>query len=347
MRGRAIATRVLPTGGRNRGRSIATAARLLREGCLVAFPTETVYGLGAGVFNRRALERLFRVKGRPRDNPLIVHIWHLDQIWRLVETIPVMFWVLSERFWPGPLTLVLRKSRAVPDVVTAGLPTVAIRMPDHAVARALLKETGVPVAAPSANIAGRPSPTRASHVLEDLGGKIAAVLEGGASRIGVESTVLDISGRRPLLLRPGGTTREELEAALGMRVVSPRGSRLGPRSPGMKYRHYAPRAAMLLFEGGRPQVLAGMRSACRGLLRRGIRAGVLCEGSAASGFRGADVASLGGGGAERAARRLFTGLRMLDGRGVEVILCQGFPEERLGHALMNRLRKAAGRRIRC
>lgn len=336
----------LKTNRTSRKRSITTAARLIREGKLVAFPTETVYGLGANVYDVKAVKNIFRVKGRPSDNPLIVHIWSLEQMWGLVESLPVMFWVLADRFMPGPFTLVMKRSSLVPDVVAAGLPTVAIRMPDHPVAMALLREAGVPIVAPSANLSGKPSPTTALHVREDLDNKIAAILDGGPCRIGVESTVLDISKRAPVILRPGGVTKEEIEKVLRMKVRLARSSQKRPSSPGMKYKHYAPKAEVILFEGARKKIFSAMKRMQHQLSARGIATGVMVEERASHLFRDGVLFSLGDEKARSAARNLFDGFRTLDRKKVKVILCQGFSEQKMGHAVMNRLRKAASKRIR-
>lgn len=339
-------TKFLKTSGPVRARNIRTAAQLIRGGGLVAFPTETVYGLGASTFSIRAVKEIFRVKGRPQDNPLIVHVWSFDQAWILARSIPVMFWVLAEHFLPGPLTMVLKKSDRVPDIVTAGLDTVAIRFPDHPIARALLREAGVPIVAPSANLSGAPSPTTAQHVGEDLDGKIAAILDGGPCKIGVESTVLDITHRLPVILRPGGVTREQLEEVLRMRIRVARTTHLRPASPGMKYRHYAPKAEVVLFEGKAKLALRAMKTYAEQASGRGMRVGVMAEGPASAAFSKYHFVSLGTSGAASAANRLFDAFRILDRRNVSAILCQGFSEEAIGSALMNRLRKAASRRIR-
>jgi L-threonylcarbamoyladenylate synthase len=247
---------------------------------------------------------------------------------------------------PGPLTLVLRKSAALPAAVTAGLPTVAVRMPDHPIARALLREAGVPVVAPSANLSGKPSPTTALHVQEDMEGKIAAILDGGRCRIGLESTVLDITGRQPVILRPGGISQEEIERALHVRVRAAASTHRKPRSPGMKYKHYAPKAELVLFEGERRSVVRAMRQSLHDLARSGKNVGVMAEDGASGVFGRALFSSLGKGGAAAAAHNLFAGFRSLDRRNADIILCQGFPEGSLGSALMNRLRKAASRRVR-
>jgi len=339
-----VKTRILKTKDRNRRRNIKAAARLLRKGELVAFPTETVYGLGANVFDPRAVRKIFRVKGRPADNPLIVHVWSIDQVHFLARSLPVMFGVLAARFMPGPLTVVLRKSEAVSKEVSSGLSTIAIRQPDHPVARALLKEAGVPIAAPSANLSGKPSPTKAAHVLEDLDGKIAAVLDGGPCRIGVESTVLDLTRRRPMILRPGAVTQEELEEVLETRIAVARNRRVRPPSPGMKYAHYAPKAEVIVVEGKKGEIVSAFRHLHRTMKRSRI-VGVMAEESLLRLFPSVPTFSLGRD-VVSAARNLFEGFRAMDRRNVNVILCQGFPEEQMGLALMNRMRKAATRRLR-
>lgn len=246
---------------------------------------------------------------------------------------------------PGPLTVVVRRSVMIPDVVTAGLSTVGLRLPDHPVARRLLAEAGVPIVAPSANLSGKPSPTHPQHVIEDLSGRIDAILAGGRCRVGLESTVLDITRPVPVILRPGAVTREEIERVLDRKIRVARPSHKRPASPGMKYKHYAPNAELILFEGKRPAVLSAMASAARAANARGLRTGVMVEDDFLMRFSGCTTSALGGH-AQHAARRLFEGFRALDARKVDLILCQGFDEQDIGHALMNRLRKAATRRIR-
>ncbi len=339
-------TRYLRTNGASRARNIRVAARIIRSGGLVAFPTETVYGLGANAYNTRAVKRIFRVKGRPSDNPLIVHIWSLQQIHTLATRLPLLFWRLAQEFMPGPLTIVVRKAARVPSFVTGGLTTIALRMPDHPVAYMLLRQANVPVVAPSANLSGRPSPTTAQHVREDFDGKISAILDGGRCKIGLESTVVDLSRGAPVILRPGGITREQIEKALMMKVRVVKHARKRPRSPGMKYKHYAPKAEVILFEGGAAAILREMKRTARKMLADGTKVGVMYEEKGRKHFEGCLFVSLGQEGATSAARNLFSGFRHLDGRGVEVILCEGFPDRLAGTALMNRLRKAASRRVR-
>jgi L-threonylcarbamoyladenylate synthase len=337
-------TQTLSCSRGSRERSIARAARLIRKGELVAFPTETVYGLGANAFDPAALRKIYRVKGRPSDNPLIVHISSRSQVARLADPIPLMFWVLADHFLPGPLTIVMRRAASVPRSVSSGLSTIALRMPSHPIARRLLKEANVPIAAPSANISGRPSPTSARHVLEDLRGKIAAVLDGGSSTIGVESTVLDITGRTPTILRPGGVSQEMLEEVLHLRVANARANVKRPASPGMKYRHYAPKAEVVVYEGEHKRaIIRAMRQAVS--RRKGERIGVMAEEEFRRLFADAEFFSIGSG-ITGAAKELYNGFRELDRKNVSTIYCQSFPDRGLGRAFMNRLRKAAARNIR-
>jgi L-threonylcarbamoyladenylate synthase len=251
------------------------AAALLRAGEAVAFPTETVYGLGANALDANAVDKIFRAKGRPSDNPLIVHIAHRKEVDKLAQVVPPLAERAMAHFWPGPLTVILPCTAIVPMNVTAGLDTVGIRMPDHVIAQQLIDAAGVPIAAPSANSSGRPSPTTAAHVLEDLTGKIAGVVDGGASGVGVESTVVDFTGPVPMILRPGGVTREMLEEVLGdVRIDPSLEQGVGqPKSPGMKYTHYAPHGEMSLVDG--PQAVAVMQGLVHKAHESGRKVGVL------------------------------------------------------------------------
>jgi L-threonylcarbamoyladenylate synthase len=329
---------------------IARAAATLRSGGLVAFPTETVYGLGVNALDRDAVLRLFTAKGRPSTDPLIVHVTRLDAIPPLVSSLPADVGRLAERFWPGPLTLVLPRSRIVADEVTARLDTVAIRIPAHPVARALIEAAGVPVAAPSANLFSRPSPTRAAHVMEDLAGRIDLIVDGGQTIVGLESTVLDLSSTPPTILRPGAITLEMLRA-----VVPDAAQRMGVRqpaataaaSPGLLEKHYSPRAALTLYEGpgAVAQLTRDAEAACRGGRRVGLlvtkgdleaHTGLICE---------CDVRELGPD-LQSAGRQLYDSLRQLDAAGVDVILARAFPStEGLGAAIDDRLRRAAAGRV--
>ena len=326
--------------------AIREAARLLRSGSLVAFPTETVYGLGANALDPGAVAGIFAAKGRPADNPLIMHIWHSDQLEGLCE-IPPLARELMDAFWPGPLTLLMPRTPRVPDIVTASLPTVAVRMPSHPVAAALLQACGVPVAAPSANRSGKPSPTTAAHVLADMAGRIPLILDGGPCQVGLESTVLDTCHGVPTILRPGGITKEMLEAVIGEVRVA--GSVLQPLrpgekalSPGMRYRHYAPEGEITLVEGPEDRVLAALQTLCREAEQAGRRPCVLCFSQHVHALSGCHPHDLGGiGDAETVAHRLFDVLRTLDSEPYDVIFSEVLPPEGVGLAVMNRLGRAA------
>lgn len=342
-------TYVIPATGPEGAAGISFAARLLREGKLVAFPTETVYGLGADALNAAAVARVFAVKGRPADNPLIVHVAGAAQMEKLAKNIPKEAWLLAGRFWPGPLTLVLESSNTVPKQATGGQDSVALRVPAHPVALSLLCKARVPVAAPSANLSGRPSPTTAAHVLDDLAGHIDAVLDGGSCQVGVESTVLDIRGGRPLLLRPGGVTPEEIASTLGIPCGLAswhEGAGEGPPSPGMKYTHYAPKAPLYLV-CGEPEAVVQRIGAMAGHFRGlGYAVGLLLSRESAGRLSAGQVEVLGSRNDPASlAANLYGALRRFDRLNVDVILAEGYSEEGLGLALMNRLRKAAGDRI--
>jgi L-threonylcarbamoyladenylate synthase len=315
---------------------IGRAAACIRQGGLVAFPTETVYGLGAHALDADAVARIFIAKERPASDPLIVHVASTDQVTALVAHMPEKARALASRFWPGPLTLVMRRSAAVPDVVTAGLDTVGVRIPSHPVTRALLEASGLPIAAPSANLFSRPSPTRASHVLDDLDGRIDIVLDGGATIVGVESTVLDLSGPVPLVLRPGATTVEALRQVIGeVRVRDsgePATQATAMASPGLLSKHYSPRAPLTLYEGEAGAVLERMQADARAAAAAGQRVGILDFGAEP------DLGVMAG--------QLFARLRDLDASGVDVILARGVSvTEGLGAALQDRLRRAAAGRL--
>jgi L-threonylcarbamoyladenylate synthase len=327
---------------------IGRAADLLRRGRLVAFPTETVYGLGVHALDAAAVRRLFEVKGRPSTDPLIVHVSTLDGLHQLAARVPDVAVVLARRFWPGPLTLILPKSAAVPPEVTAGLETVAVRMPAHPVARALLDAAGVPVAAPSANLFSRPSPTRAEHVLDDLRGRIDCVLDGGPTDLGVESTVLDVSGAEPTILRPGVITREMLAALLGHVSIGRADHEGGAMaSPGLLARHYSPRAPLTVYEGHPPDAVRRLDADARAALTSGQRVGLLLADEDQVTVDAAHVVRLGPRRELGAvAARLYAGLRELDTSGVDAIFAAGFSnDDGLAVAITDRLRRAAAGRV--
>ena len=323
---------------------IQTAADLLRTGGLVGIPTETVYGLGANGLDPAAVGRIFQAKGRPQDNPLILHIPGADWLERYCRDIPAAAYELARRFWPGPLTMVLRRRDNVPDQVTAGLDTVGMRCPAHPLCRAVIQAADVPVAAPSGNTSGRPSPTTAAHMLEDMDGRIDAILDGGPCSVGVESTIVDLTCTPPRLLRPGGITLEQLRAALGEVAVDPAVTRLmgageRPRAPGMKYRHYAPKAPVTGVTG------APERSAAYIAAHAGPGDGVICFEEFLPMYAGGarPVMSLGPAGDKgEQARRVFDALRAFDHTAVSAIWAQCPDSGGIGLAVTNRLNKAAG-----
>lgn len=339
-------TRILAA---DRPEDMREAARLLREGSLVAFPTETVYGLGANGLMPEAVNRIFKVKGRPSDNPLILHIADRKMLEALVSRVDPGAYALMDAWWPGPLTLVFEAADSVPDAVRAGLPTVAVRMPASPEAAELIRLAGVPVAAPSANLSGRPSPTRADHVLRDLEGRVEAILTGADAREGLESTIVDVSRRPFSLLRPGSITLEELRKKVPDLQVDPaleRDTGEAPRAPGMKYRHYSPDARVTLFEGTLPGKVKFLET----LKREDPGAGVISTRQLREAYRGEPFGywyCLGDGeDPSQAARRIYDSLREADRAGVEEVYVEAFPEQDLGRTIMNRLRKAASGRIR-
>lgn len=327
---------------------INNAARIIKNGGLVAFPTETVYGLGANGLSSRAVSGIFRAKGRPSDNPLILHIADIEAVYTLAEDIPPAAFRVMERFWPGPLTLVLPKQDVIPREVTAGLATVALRMPSHPVALALIREAGVPVAAPSANRSGLPSPTTAQHVWDDLAGRIEAILDSGPTGVGLESTVLDLTEDRPVILRPGSVTAEDLQEVLGQVVMDPglAAPEAVPKAPGMKYTHYSPRADVILVEGTPENVSRKIREMVERYTRQGKKIGLLLTDETWRLLESLPVTygknmgtrlNLAG-----IAQIIYGELRYCDRVGVDVIFTETYSQEGLGSALMNRLLKSAG-----
>lgn len=325
------------------------AANALRDGKLVAFPTETVYGLGANALNTEAVEKIYEAKGRPSDNPLIVHIADVSKLNELVAEIPEAAELLIKAFWPGPLTMVFKKSNLVPDIITAGLDTVAVRMPDSSVAQKLIREAGVPVAAPSANLSGRPSPTTHRHVVEDLYGRIEYIIDGGPCQVGVESTVLDVTTDIPIILRPGGITLEMLEKVLGKvntdSVLEIKGD-MKPRSPGMKYRHYSPKAEMILISGQSDQVVKKINALIKESSERGLRVGVLASLENADKYNAEVVVNAGSvSHTDKIAAGLYDSLRTFDEKKVDIIYSEVFEEKGIGRAIMNRLKKASSGKV--
>lgn len=333
---------------------IEQAAELIRRGELVVFPTETVYGLGADALQPQAVERIFAAKGRPFSDPLIVHIADEETLATLVEEIPPAAHQLARVFWPGPLTIILRASKRVPRLITAGQPTVAIRMPRHTVAQALIRAAGTPIAAPSANRFMHVSPTTAQHALADLQDRIPLILDGGPCEVGVESTVLDLCTTPPIVLRPGGVSLEALRTILPEvqppRQVQARSTKgeedVALTSPGQMLIHYSPTVPTYLYEGQVSAIHTAILDELQRRQERGEQVGVLTTGENVVAFResGARIYTLGST-SEQVARNLFAGLRALEETGVDVILCQSFDEKGLGLAVRDRLRKAAGGKI--
>ena len=331
---------------------IRIAAEFVKKGGLVAFPTETVYGLGASALNSEAVLALFEAKKRPLDNPPIVHIADVRDVYKLANRVPPKAEVFFRKYWPGPLTLVLKRSEIVPEVTVAGLETIAVRMPKNKVALALIRETKCPIAAPSANLAGRPSPTTAKHVFDDLNGRIDAILDGGPTSIGIESTVLDLTCDPPQVLRPGGVTFEELkkiipDLSLHPFVTAEREIAVAEaRSPGMRHRHYAPKAEVILVEGALSAVVKEVHELIVSCKREGKRVGVLATDETAAKYTADVVKSVGSRfNSDAIALNLFKLLREFDSENVDVIIAEGIPAEGIGLAVMNRLRKASGYNI--
>jgi L-threonylcarbamoyladenylate synthase len=316
---------------------IARAALVLRQGGLVAFPTETVYGLGADVLNLDAVRKVFSVKGRPPDNPLIVHVAGTQMLDDVVDEIPDKGKMLGEAYWPGPLTLVMKRTILVSDLVTAGLDTVAVRMPDHPVALALIRAFGEGIVGPSANLSGRPSPTTAQHVYDDLRGQIELILDAGQTAIGMESTVVDVTVDPPVILRLGGLTRERIEDVIGP-VATDTGGERSSRSPGTRHRHYAPRAKVLLI---RQDDQAAFAEILQNERQAGRRVGCIVHSSLLAKLESGEFCRVLPSSIDIFARHLFRTLRELDAMRVDVIVIEGVQQDGLGAAVMDRLRRAA------
>lgn len=312
---------------------IKEAASVLKKGGIVAFPTETVYGLGANALNEKAVKKIFRAKGRPSNDPLIVHISNAGHVKEVAKEINANAKKLMKKFWPGPLTIVLKKKSKVPKITTAGLNTVAIRIPSNKVALALIKEAGIPIAAPSANLFGFPSPTKAEHVLHDLKGKIDSVIDGGKTKIGLESTVLDLSGNKAVLLRPGKISAEEIEKVIGEieihETIEKKKKKVKSLAPGMMYKHYSPKAKVILVEGRKGRA---RKKAVHIFLQEKLKHGKSAIISAEK--------------PEAMAKTLFAKLREADLKGMKVVVVEGISEEGLGVAVMNRVRRAADRIVK-
>lgn len=329
---------------------IEEAGQILKNGGLVAFPTETVYGLGANALDEEAAAKIYSAKGRPSDNPLIVHIADFSDLEKIVEDVPEETKKLADAFWPGPLTIIMRKNEKVPYGTTGGLETVAVRMPNHEIALKMIRAGGGFIAAPSANTSGRPSPTMASHVAEDMNGKIDMILDGGSVGIGLESTIIDLSEEVPTILRPGFITQQMLEDVIGRvemdaALIDP-DSKVRPKAPGMKYRHYAPKANMVLVRGEKEKVAEKIRQLVEEELREGRMPGILCTEETAKLYPKGIVKKIGTLREELTiSRHLYGVLREFDEEKVSSIFSETFETPVLGTAIMNRLMKAAGHQL--
>ena len=329
---------------------IERASSLIRSGEIVAFPTETVYGLGANALDPLAISKIYQIKGRPSDNPLIVHIGDLNMLSGLVSTISPREMRMIKKFWPGPITLIFKKSKSVPKITTGGLGTVAVRMPRNKIALALIKRSGLPIAAPSANLSGKPSPTNASHVKEDLNGKVKLILDGGRTEIGIESTVIDMTPRIPVILRPGGISKERIEDEIG--EVRFHDTLLGIRSkskkinksPGMKYRHYSPNARVVIVEGSKTRAEEKIIELTKKLKNDGKRVSIMTTNRSLK--PNANIVQFLGNNLDTIARNLFANLRKADKDHIDVIVVQGINYNNTGFAIMNRLKKAADQIIK-
>ncbi|WZL73595.1 L-threonylcarbamoyladenylate synthase [Clostridiaceae bacterium 35-E11] len=327
---------------------LVQAAEVLRQGGTVAFPTETVYGLGANALDEEAVKKIFQAKGRPSDNPLIVHIANIEDLNDLVREIPPKAQILMEKVWPGPLTMVLKKSDKIPEVITAGLDTVAIRMPSHPIAKALIEMAKVPVAAPSANLSGKPSPTQSDHVIKDLKGKVDMIVCGGSCEVGLESTVVDVTPNIPIILRPGGVTKEQLEVLLGevqvdAAIEGDEQKHLIPKAPGMKYTHYAPQAPVYIVEGAVEDMVGMINQLKKEKENEGLKVGIMVTDETKNAYQNGVILSMGSRkNVTSIGMNLFAVLRQFDEKGVDIIFAESVEQKSLGHAVMNRMIKAAG-----
>lgn len=328
------------------------AAMTLKNGGLVAFPTETVYGLGADGLNPQASEKIYAAKGRPSDNPLIIHIADINALDVLTKNPSKKGIQLAKKFWPGPLTLIFDKSEIVPYSTTGGLETIAIRMPHHPIAYELIKMSGVYVAAPSANTSGRPSPTKAEHVMDDLDGKIDYIIDGGKVDIGLESTIVDVTDDIPTILRPGYITRSMIEDVIGPVNVDQAllsksyNPNIVAKAPGMKYKHYAPKGELIIFEGEMDRVIGKINEITKQKISEGLKVGIIATDETIGAYKEGDIKIIGTRKDEDTiARGLFEILRDFDNDGVDYIFTESFGDNKLGQAIMNRLLKAAGYRV--
>ncbi len=334
---------------------INEAGAIIKRGGLVAFPTETVYGLGANGMDEEAAAKIYAAKGRPSDNPLILHISDIGMLEDIVSEIPENARLLMDKFWPGPMTLVFKKKPGVPYGTTGGLDTVAVRYPAHNVALEIISAAGTPIAAPSANTSGRPSPTKASHVIEDMDGKIDMIVDGGEVGIGIESTIIDVTSEIPMILRPGYITKGMVEELIGQvqvdkvviaKSIEEIGGDYKPKAPGMKYRHYAPKAELTMYEGDIENVVKKINSLSEIAVTEGKKVGIIATEETKNRYNASKVVSIGTRKDEASiAKGLYGILRDFDTMDVDVIYSETFYDDDLGQAIMNRLIKAAGYRI--
>ena len=346
-----IKTKVVKMDSENIDYSIIMeAADIINKGGVVVFPTETVYGIGADALNEEAVDKIFKAKGRPQDNPLIVHIADFDELYDLAETVPESAKKLAEKYWPGPLTMILYKKNILSDKITANLDTAAIRLPVNKIALALIRESKKPIAAPSANTSGKPSPTEASHVIEDLMGKVDMIIDGGSTDIGLESSVVDMTGEIPVILRPGGITQENIIDVLGECEYDPAiiksNEKIVPKSPGQKYRHYSPRAKVILYKGDMEKVVRRINEDYEKFKAQGCKVGIMSTAQTEKHYMGKLTILCG----DRTkpltiSSNLFKDLRDFDHMRVDIILAEAVDEEGLGKAIMNRLGKASSETI--
>ena len=330
---------------------LRAAGAILQQGGLVAFPTETVYGLGGDALNPSSSQKIYAAKGRPSDNPLIVHIYRFEDIYKITKEVPEEARKIADAFWPGPLTMIVWKSDAVPMATTGGMDTVAVRMPNHPVALDLIRKSGCLIAAPSANTSGRPSPTEASHVAEDLSGRIAMILDGGPVGIGIESTIIDLTESKPMVLRPGYITPQMLSEVLGEEVIIDPGiiaadDTRKPKAPGMKYKHYAPKADMVIVDGSSAAVISRINALVHEKQENGKKVAVIATEETRSSYHADVILSMGSRSNEDAiAQHLYKILRECDELHVDAIYSESFQTPRIGQAIMNRLLKAAGHTV--
>lgn len=329
---------------------IKKAGDIIKNGGIVAFPTETVYGLGGDGLNPKSSQKIYEAKGRPSDNPLIIHVADMESIKKIVKEIPDAAYKLAEKYWPGPLTMIMNKSDAVPYETTGGLDTVAIRMPSNKIADELIRCSGGYIAAPSANLSGRPSPTQAKYCIEDLDGRVDMIIDGGAVGIGLESTIIDLTSGTPMILRPGYITKENLADILGSvdvdKTILDATSKVAPKAPGMKYRHYAPKGDLTIVEGESSAVCDYINAELLKAKEEGKKCGVIATEETKALYK-ADVTKIAGrrDDEEEIARNLFTLLREFDDEDVDIMFSESFNDTGIGQAIMNRLLKAAGHKV--